>query len=95
VDAIRHDGVLYLTTQADAPTELVSDYIFNDDYEESAEDDDAERIRTFIAIACEDSPAKVLEALLPYSLRYAGQSKLANAKVQLTFDSEGKLNSVD
>jgi len=95
VDAIRHHDVFYLTTQANAPTELVSDYIFNEAYEEAAEDNDADRIRTFIAIACEDSPAKVLEALLPYSLRYAGQSKLVNAKVQLSFDNEGKLIRVD
>jgi len=95
VNAIRHKGVLYLTTQANAPTELVSNYIFDDNYEESLEDEDAEHIRTFIAIACEDSPAKVLAALLPHSLRYARQSKLAHAKVQLTFDEEGKLVSVD
>jgi len=94
-NAIRHQGIIYLTMQADAPTQLVSDYIFNDDYDESAEDADAERIRTFIAIACEGSPAKVVEALLPDSLRYAAQSKLANAQIKLTFDAEGKLISVD
>jgi len=73
---------------------LVSDYVIDDVYEEILEDEDAERIRTFIAIGCSDLPAEVLNALLPQSLRYTPQPKLANAVIRLTFDDQGKLVSV-
>jgi len=89
--AVRHDNVLYLTFHANAPTRLVADYIINDQYEEILEDEDAERIRTFVAIGCSDLPAEVLNALLPQSLRYTPQPKLANAVIRLTFDEQGKL----
>jgi len=92
--AVRQGNVLYLTFHADAPTRLVADYIINDQYEEILEDEDAARIRTFVAIGCSDAPAQVLDALLPQSLRYTKQSKLANAQIKLTFDDEGKLVSV-
>jgi len=92
--AVRHDNVLYLTCHAHAPTKLVSDYVIDDVYEEILEDEDAERIRTFIAIGCSDLPMEVLDALLPKSLRYTPQPKLANAVIRLTFDDQGKLVSV-
>jgi len=88
IDAVRQDDVLYLTAQAGAPTMLVSDYVFGDDYEESAEDEDADRIRAFITIAGTNSPARVLDALLPPALRYMTEPKL-------TFNDEGRLASVD
>jgi len=89
--AVRQGNVLYLTFHADAPTALVSDYIINDMYEEILEDEDAERIRTFVAIGYSDSPAEVLNALLPRTLRHTPQPKLANAQIKLTFDEKGKL----
>lgn len=94
VSAVRKGNTLYLTPDAGSPTELVSDYIFDDRYEEGREDQDGAAILTFIAVGCSDSPARVLNALLPDVLRRTAQRKLANATISLTFDAEGKLSTV-
>ncbi|WP_372166034.1 ATP-binding protein [Xanthomonas axonopodis] len=94
VPALRKDGTLFVTAQACNVTRLVSDYIVDDRYDENREDEDAETIRTFIAIGSSSSPAPVVETLLPHALRYGKQPKLADASVTLTFDAEGKLASV-
>lgn len=94
VNAVRQNSVLYLTPNARARTELVSDYIFDDRYDEDSEDEDARAINTFIAVGCSDVPSRVVEALLPDFLRYTAQPKLANATVSLTFDGQGKLSAV-
>lgn len=87
---------LFVTAKACSVTRLVSDYIVDDRYDENREDEDedAETIRTFIAIGSSSSPAPVVETLLPHALRYGKQPKLADASVTLTFDAEGKLASV-
>ncbi len=94
VQAVRKGVTLYLTPQAGGCTELVSDYIFDERYDEDREDEDAQAIITFIAVGCSDSPDRVLAALLPGFLRDTAQSKLANAVISLTFDAEGKLQAV-
>lgn len=94
VEAVRDGDVLYLAPSAYAPTRLVSDYVFDDRYSQDREDEDAEILRTFVAVGCSVSPARVVDALLPQSLRFTAQPKLARATVCLTFDDEGKLASV-
>lgn len=94
VAAVRKGNTLYLTPSAGSPTELVSDYIFDDRYDEDREDQDGAAISTFIAVGCSDSPARVLDALLPDVLRRTAQRKLANATISLTFDGDGKLSAV-
>ncbi|WP_338807020.1 ATP-binding protein [Pseudomonas chlororaphis] len=94
VVAVRDGSTLYLTPSAYAPTNLVSDYIFDDRYSEDREDEDAQALRTFVAVGCSISPAHVVEALLPPSLRLTAQPKLARATVCLTFDDDGKLAAV-
>jgi endonuclease YncB( thermonuclease family) len=94
VQAIRKGTMLYLTPNAGGRTELVSDYIFDDRYDEDREDEDAQAIMTFIAVGCSDAPDRVLDALLPSFLRYTAQPKLANAAICLTFDADGKLQTV-
>lgn len=94
VVAVRRADTLYLTTDAYHVTRLVSDYMFDDRYDEASEDEDARAISTFIAIGCSQDPVHVISALLPDSLRYTPQSKLAGATVQLVFDGEGKLQVV-
>lgn len=94
VQAVRKGNTLYLTPSGAGCTELVSDYIFDDRYEEDREDEDATIIQTFIAVGCSDAPDRVLEALLPSFLRHTGQPKLANATICLTFDAEGKLHTI-
>ncbi|HCM5829497.1 ATP-binding protein [Klebsiella pneumoniae] len=94
VQAFRKGSMLYLTPQASGVTALVSDYIFEDRYDEDREDGDDDNIATFIAIGCSSSPEHVVQALLPRALRYLEQPKLAGASVCLTFDASGKLQSV-
>lgn len=94
VKALRQDDTLYLTPSVDCVTPLVSDYIFDDRYDEDAEVEDDETLSTFIAVGCSQVPSEVVKALLPRALRFASQPKLANAEVQLVFDSEGKLLEV-
>ncbi|MGY6272942.1 ATP-binding protein [Achromobacter denitrificans] len=94
VSAIRRHGRLYVTPQARGITKLLSDYIFDDRYDEASEDEDAQTIATFIAVGCSGSPARAIEKLLPKSWRYTQQPKLAGATVYLSFDAEGKLVSV-
>lgn len=94
VDAVRDGNTLYLTATSNAPTKLISDYIFDDRYSEAQEDKDARTLRTFVAVGCSVSPARVVEALLPSSLRFTAQPKLARATVCLTFDDDGKLTAV-
>lgn len=91
VDAVRDGNTLYLAATSNAPIELVSDYIFDDRYSEEQEDKDARTIRTFVAVGCSVSPARVVEARLPSSLRFTAQPKLVRATVRLTFDDDGKL----
>lgn len=94
VSALRHDDTLYLTSNAGAVTELVSDYVFDDRYDEGREDEDAQTLATFIAVGCSQLPGEVVKALLPYALRHGAHSKLSGAVVQLIFDSDGKLKEV-
>ncbi|EKB4873193.1 TPA: sensor histidine kinase [Citrobacter farmeri] len=94
VGAIRKGVTLFLTADAGGATALVSDYIFDDRYDEDREDEDGRTIDTFIAVGCSQSPAGVVQALLPVTLRYAMQPRLAGAVVHLTFDAEGRLAAV-
>ncbi|AVS92440.1 ATP-binding protein [Paracidovorax avenae] len=94
VPALRKDGTLYVTTAAGSVTRLVSDYLVDERYDGDLEDEDAETIRTFIAVGSSSSPHHVVQALLPHDLRYGTQAKLADARVTLTFDAAGKLASV-
>ncbi|MDL5035724.1 ATP-binding protein [Comamonas sp. Y6] len=94
VSAIRRHGRLYVTPHASGATLLLSDYIFDDRYDEGREDEDALTIATFIAVGCSVSPARAIEELLPRSWRYTPQSKLVGATVHLSFDADGKLASV-
>ncbi|HCF5435857.1 ATP-binding protein [Pseudomonas putida] len=94
VDAVRKGNILYLTSKAGSVTKLVSDYIFDDRYSEDREDEDAQTIATFVAVGCSQDPGSVLKALLPDTLRYGTQPKLAGAVVQLTFNGDGKLQEV-
>ncbi|WP_369326331.1 ATP-binding protein [Alcaligenes nematophilus] len=95
VSAIRRHGRLYVTPHAGDVTRLLSDYIFDDRYDQGREDADAQTIATFIAVGCSVSPARAIEELLPKSWRYTPQPKLAGATVRLSFDTEGKLASVE
>ncbi|EPK3136469.1 TPA: ATP-binding protein [Enterobacter cloacae] len=94
VAAVRRADTLYLTTEAYSVTRLVSDYIFNDRYEEASEEEDGRTISTFIAVGCSQDPVHVIGALLPDTLRYTPQSRLAGATVRLVFDDEGKLQTI-
>jgi Histidine kinase-, DNA gyrase B-, and HSP90-like ATPase len=94
VEAIRMGWTLYLTPTASKGTKLVSDYVFDDRYDEDREDEDARTIATFIAVGCSSSADQVVNALLPYELRFTAQPKLAGATVRLIFDETGKLQSV-
>ncbi|KSQ24934.1 ATP-binding protein [Pseudomonas aeruginosa] len=94
VDALRHGDMLYLTRNAGNVTELVSDYVFDDRYDENSEDEDARTLATFIAVGCSQDPAHIVKVLLPYALRYSAQPKLAGAIVRLIFDTDGKLQEV-
>lgn len=94
VDAVRKDDTLYLTSKAGSVAKLVSDYIFDDRYNEDREDEDAQTIATFVAVGCSQDPGSVVKALLPHALRYGTQPKLAGAIVQLIFDSSGKLQEI-
>ncbi|SFT71439.1 ATP-binding protein [Paraburkholderia aspalathi] len=94
VTAVRKEDRLYLTDQANSVTRFVSDYVFDDRYSEESEDADARTLRTFIAIGCSQDPARVVSALLPPSLSYTPQAKLAGITVRLIFDNEGKLQTV-
>ncbi|WP_434781754.1 hypothetical protein, partial [Escherichia coli] len=75
-------------------TRLISDYMFDDRYDETSEAEDERTISTFIAIGSSQDPVRVIIALLPDMLRYTPQPKLACATVQLVFDDEGKLHTI-
>jgi len=94
VAAIRKQGMLYVTPHAQGVTRLISDYVFDERYDEGREYEDAQAIATLIAFGCSDSPARAIEELLPSSWRHTKQPKLAGAVVCLRFDDEGKLDSV-
>ncbi|HCE6538956.1 TPA: ATP-binding protein [Pseudomonas aeruginosa] len=94
VSAIRRHGRLYVTPYASDVTRLLSDYVFDDRYDQDREDEDAQTIATFIAVGCAESPTRAIEELLPSSLRHTKQPKLAGVTVSLSFDAEGKLVSV-
>lgn len=86
--------MIFMTAKAFDVTRLISDYIFDDRYDDNSEEEDADTIRTFVAVGQSQNPARVVDALLPDHLRYAPQPKLANATVRLVFDGEGKLKNV-
>lgn len=94
VSAVRLDDTIYLTAAACDVTWLVSDYVFDDRYDEAARYDDEETIRTFIKVGRSKTAASVIEALLPHDLRHSAEPKLANATVRLIFDGDGRLQSV-
>jgi hypothetical protein len=94
VYAVRKDDTLYLTPRAGEASVvwLVSDYIFENRYSRLREDEDAQFIRTFIGVGVSTDPATTVSVLLPESLRQ--QSRLAGARVELTYDAEGKLQGI-
>lgn len=94
VSAVRLDDTIYLTADACNVTNLVSDYIFDDRYDEAAWYKDEEAIRTFLAVGRSKTAAGVVAALLPDDLRSSAEPKLANATVKLIFDGDGRLQSV-
>ncbi|MCC4595464.1 ATP-binding protein [Xanthomonas campestris pv. phormiicola] len=94
VETVRQGETLYLTSGADQVTRFVSDYIFNDRYDENSEAEDAATIATFIAVGRSPDPAGVVSALLPTSLRHSPLPRLAGATVCLVFDGEGRLQEV-
>lgn len=94
VDAVRKTDTIYLTAGANDATLLISDYVFDNRYDEDQEDEDAQTVRTFIAVGCSQDPRQVVSALLPHSLRCTVQPRLAGAEVRLVFDENGKLASV-
>jgi len=96
VVAVRKGDTLYLTPAADADdaTRLICDYVFDDCYREERKDEDAQILRTFIAVGCSADAGQVVSALLPDALRYTAQPRLAGATVQLVFDNDGKLREV-
>lgn len=94
VAAIRKNDVVYVMPDASNVTRFISDYEFDNRYDEAAEAADIETIRTFIAVGQSHDPAAVIDTLLSEQLRYTPQPKLANATVRLVFDGEGKLQSV-
>lgn len=94
IEALRQGETLYLTSGADQVTRFVSDYIFDDRYDENSESEDENTIATFIAVGCSQDPAGVVSALLPTSLRHTPLQRLAGATVRLVFDDEGKLQEV-
>ncbi|HAF2412733.1 TPA: ATP-binding protein [Salmonella enterica] len=94
VHAVRRGDTLYLTVNVGSVTRLISDYIFDDRYDEASEAEDERTISTFIAIGSSQDPIRVISALLPDMLRYTPQPKLAGATVRLVFDDEGKLHMI-
>lgn len=94
VSAVRLDGTIFITAEAHDVTSLVSDYVFDDRYDEAAKCDDEETIRTFKIVGRSKTATSVVAALLPDDLRRSRQQKPANATVRLVFDSEGRLQSV-
>lgn len=94
VSAIRRHGRLYVTPHANDVTRLLSNYVFDDRYDQDREDEDAQTIATFIAVGCAESPIRAIEELLPSTWRHTKQPKLAGVTVSLNFDAEGKLVSV-
>lgn len=95
VKAVIKNDVLFMTAAADSVTRLISNYVCEDIYYEDRENEDDETIRTFIAIGHSPDACGVINALLPDSLRYTPQPKLAGAQVQLMFDGQGKLLTVN
>ncbi len=59
VDALRKDDTLYLTPKSGNVTEFVSDYIFDDRYDEGREDEDAQTLATFVAAGCSQDPPRL------------------------------------
>lgn len=94
VSAVRRDGIVHLTADASNVTRLISDYVFDDRYEERSKNEDEDAIAIFMAIGLSQDPARAVDALLSDQLRYTPQPKLANATVRLVFDGEGKLKNV-
>lgn len=94
VNAVRRADTLYLTVGTGSVTRLISDYMFDDRYDEASEDEDERTVDTFIAIGSSQDPVRAISALLPDTLRYTPQPKLAGATVRLVFDDEGKLHTI-
>ena len=94
VHAVRRVHTLYLTVDVGSVTRLISDYMFDDRYDEASEAEDERTISTFIAIGSSQDPIRVISALLPDMLRYTPQPKLAGATVRLVFDDKGKLHTI-
>lgn len=94
VHAVRRVDTLYLTVDVGSVTRLITDYMFDDRYDEASEAEDERTIDTFIAIGSSQDPVRVISALLPEMLRYTPQPKLAGATVRLVFDDEGKLHTI-
>jgi hypothetical protein len=94
VYAVRKDDTLYLTPRAGEAnvTWLVSDYIIDNRYSRLREDEDRQVIRLFISVGVSPDYAHTVSVLLPESLRL--QPRLAGVKVELTYDDEGKLQSI-
>lgn len=95
VNAVRKDGKLVLTEQAGPVTRLVSDYVFDGRHDEAAEATDAQTILAFIAAGSTQGPARIVNAVLPPSLRYQPNPGLAGATVHLRFGPDGRLQAID
>ncbi|MGQ5288511.1 ATP-binding protein [Pectobacterium actinidiae] len=93
VSAVRRGDTIYLTAQAGNITRMISDYVFDDRYDEGAEHNDAKTVNTFISVGRSQTPELVIEALLS-EMRHISQPKLAGATVRLVFDDNGRLQTV-
>jgi hypothetical protein len=96
VTAARVDDLIYLTGKADpaSVTPLVSDYHLGFGYSEGREADDEQAIATFIAVGSSQNPSEVIKVLLPSTLRFNSNPRLAGATVRLSFDEDGMLRAI-
>lgn len=69
VAAIRKNDVVYVTPDASNVTRFISDYQFDNRYDEDAEAADAKTVRTFIAVGQSPDAAGVIDTLLSEQLR--------------------------
>ncbi|RTB44092.1 ATP-binding protein [Pseudomonas aeruginosa] len=93
-NAICAGETLYLTPQVSNATRFVSSYVFDDRYDASRRNVDEQAIAEFIAVGGSDTPAGLIGALLPDSVRYAQQPKLAGTTIRLVFNGEGFLQEI-
>lgn len=93
LSVVRSGDTIYLTEKAHAVIRFVSDYMFDNSYQETIHDNDEQTIVTFIAVGKSSSPKHLVRTLLG-TLFDRSQPKLDGAMVQLIFDAEGRLQKV-